>query len=583
MASLLCSVPVTVRLVGTLDDERLRQLEESVRKSVLLRLAQADQEVSRTHPEAGAVSADTGEHEAGENEPGSGGGVRIRTPGLHLLDTPLRPPDLLSMVGTAAGLLIAGLAPVSGTPAAAAIWPHVTRQVSTPRPRRRNMAPAWLYEPQLVKALQALGAREDQRAEVLRRVLDTLLGDRDTALGMLPKDDPTAEWAGFGAFMQKLFENGYEGYRALRPGFLVAFGALEVGTERALGHARTFYQPGSSGPGGSPLVRISVLGHADKLVHRDLAQHIQAAENALTAVDRRDLLPRITSVGTLVIRSNRNNPLALSWHSFGAAVDINPDLSPNVPGFPGEFVREVTDVDVLATLMVYAPGQDLDEARRQVLGSDRLAGIFRDESSLEAGLWQVAVRLAGTPKSVDPPGLRTAVLAAAAEGPAVHWAYGPTRRRSSKRHPVHGARHDALARLLFPPSPVLGPEPLDVWERRRHIVELLIRMTQVFEETFQHDKAGRRVLRGGKPLRVKPTAVSPKLGQIALHGFIGIPDRIVAALRAPGAGDLRWLGSHERATRDFMHFELRRLPPLYTPGPPAAPDTGTTEKGGGPR
>ncbi|MGH8904993.1 MAG: hypothetical protein ACRD0K_00355 [Egibacteraceae bacterium] len=50
----------------------------------------------------------------------------------------------------------------------------------------------------------------------------------------------------------------------------------------------------------------------------------------------------------------------------------------------------------------------------------------------------------------------------------------------------------------------------------------------------------------------------PKAG-----GFIGIPAEVIVALRAADGGDLRWLGSSEHATRDFMHFELLKRPPPH--------------------
>lgn len=596
MERLVCCVPVRVRVVGRLDDERLRQLEEAVRRSVLLRLDQADeqfpgQSFGQPLPDAGTPAEAVG---AAPDPSPDTGGIRIRTDRFRLLDTELRPPAPPTAVDTAVDALLLGLAPAAGDAAVAGIWPQVTRQVRSPQARRRKGTPTWLYEPPLVRALQALDPGGDDRAEVLRRVLDFLLASRDTELGAAPAHDPAAEWAHFGSAMQQHFEGGFEGYRALRMGFLVAFGALEHGTAQALHRAEEYYWPGSA----SPLTRISVFGHPGQLVHRELAWRLQAAEDSLTAAERRALLPLVTSVGTLRIRSNRNNPLALSWHSFGAAVDINPTLSPNVPGFPGEFVGEVTGVDVrspgpdtgdgldaiITALLGREPDRALAEAHTQERASRRLTDIFRDEASLEAGMWEVAVRRVGPQVSVGPPGLLAAVRAAAAEGPSVRWAYGgPTGRRA--RGAPHGVRHDELVRLLFPPSPVLGPEPFPVWERRRTTVELLIRMALAFESTFRHDRKGARVMRAGQPVRVAPTSASPSLGQIAAHGFLNIPDRIVAALTAPGPRGLRWLGSHEHATRDFMHFELHDLPDLYpSSAARAAPQgPGAPREGGEPR
>ncbi|MFE5923675.1 hypothetical protein [Streptomyces sp. NPDC056468] len=597
MERLVCCVPVQVRVVGRLDDERLRQLEEAVRRSVLSRLRLADEQLPGpdfgqlpTDADAPSDAADGASAAVPDPNTDIGGGIRIRTSRFRLLDTELRPPVPPTAVETATEALLLGLTPTAGSTAASGIWPHVTRQVAAPRTRRRRNAPPWLYEPHVVQALQALDPRGGERAEVLRRVLDSLLASRDTALGADPDPahDAAAEWTHFGSAMQNHFEGGFEGYRALRTGFLVAFGALEHGTAQALRFAEEYYWPGSA----SPLLRISVFGHPGLLVHRELAWRLQAAEDTLAAAERRELLPLITSVGTLRIRSNRNNPLALSWHSFGAAVDINPTLSPNIPGFPGEFVRDVTGIDVrspipdanhglgavIAGLLGQEPDRALAQARAQSRASSRLTDVFRDEASLEAGVWEVAVRRAGPSASVGPPGLLAAVRAAAAEGPSVRWAYGGPTGRRARRAP-HGVRHDELVRLLFPPSPFLGPEPFTEWEHRRSTVELLIRMVLTFEATFRHDRTGARVMRDGQPDRVGPTYASPTLGQIAAHGFLNIPDRIVAALTAPAPRGLRWLGSHERTTRDFMHFELRELPDLY----PSSADRAARQDPGNPR
>ena len=60
--------------------------------------------------------------------------------------------------------------------------------------------------------------------------------------------------------------------------------------------------------------------------------------------------------------------------------------------------------------------------------------------------------------------------------------------------------------------------------------------------------------------RVDPQAVDPSLAQMAMHGFMNIPPELAAALVADDGGNLRWLGAAAKATRDFMHFEMR-VPP----------------------
>ena len=82
---------------------------------------------------------------------------------------------------------------------------------------------------------------------------------------------------------------------------------------------------------------------------------------------------------------------------------------------------------------------------------------------------------------------------------------------------------------------------------------------------FIKDKKGASVLKGGVPSRILPKARAPEgeaaLPQLVAHGFVNLRAKLVSALRAPDGGDLRWLGASEH-TKDFMHFELKKRPPL---------------------
>jgi hypothetical protein len=107
-----------------------------------------------------------------------------------------------------------------------------------------------------------------------------------------------------------------------------------------------------------------------------------------------------------------------------------------------------------------------------------------------------------------------------------------------------------------------------VWNSNRKTVELLIKMVDVFERSFVRD--ARSKPKNNKPLRVPAISRAPSgesaLPQLAAHGFVNLPAEVITALRASqadGGGDLRWLGTADHGTPDFMHFELKVRPPLF--------------------
>lgn len=61
-------------------------------------------------------------------------------------------------------------------------------------------------------------------------------------------------------------------------------------------------------------------------VHKLIATDMQGAFDEITA---ENISYNITSIGITNWRSNRNNAKALSFHSWGGALDINPDTNPN--------------------------------------------------------------------------------------------------------------------------------------------------------------------------------------------------------------------------------------------------------------
>jgi hypothetical protein len=74
-----------------------------------------------------------------------------------------------------------------------------------------------------------------------------------------------------------------------------------------------------------------------------------------------------------------------------------------------------------------------------------------------------------------------------------------------------GSSYDALADLLFPPqSGYSRPESLDTYKKGRDLVELLIKMADIYERSFAWNKQGQVIKdKSGKPMRVEVKARTP--------------------------------------------------------------------------
>jgi hypothetical protein len=484
------------------------------------------------------------------------------------------------VVGDAVVRLLVALDKYSGTPQVATVWRHVVAQVKEARPEPREKgAPPELYTPAVVAALAALAQDKKmalgRQAEVLQRIFAHLLTATEKRLGNETdgSGNPEQEWAqDLDPSVKRYIDGGLNTYRDLRGGLLASFGALSTGTALAIEKINKYYA--------GKIAKVTFLGH-DEWVHQSLKDALKRAELRLAEPDRIAIGKEITSFGGINIRPNTNNPLVLSEHSFGAAIDINPELNPNVPKFPVRFIEEVTGVDLLTTpegrrkTDAFDLGQILEkldfgtkdpallELERLLAASKQLKGIFKDDASLAAGMMAVAGRMTQVPAVVNPAALLTATREAHAEGKNVRWMYQDPKLRLAKNAP-EGRKHSALADLVFPPKAgYWHPEPAGVWQAKQHAIELLIQMVDVYERSF--NKKGAPELKGGVPSRIAPKARAPEgeaaLPQLVAHGFVNLPAKLVSALRAPDGGDLRWLGLSEH-TKDFMHFELKKRPPL---------------------
>jgi hypothetical protein len=524
----------------------------------------------------------------------------------HLLDEQLRPPEPISgleqpmleplhltvftdvsdpAVDLAESELLRVLDPFAGTPEMGSIWPFVVDQVQSPKTGHPNKkAPADLYAPDVVEVLGQLkpGKRkgdEDiavhRKAELLNRVFQKLLTARNKTLGNAGDGggDLQREWdEQLHEAVKRHIPKELEGYREVRGALLNSFGALAAGSKQAFANINDYYE--------NEIVSADFLGQ--KLpVHKKMRDALEKTLTLLKNGGHADIAQLVIHVEGLNIRWNTNNPLQLSNHSFGTAIDIDPTHNPNVPRFPVAFVKDVTAAPIPVTpsgsvdwgklwdRLVFGDRDPALQTMENLLAaSSELVRIFRDDDSLANGMLAFAGRSAAN-TGVKPEDLLAMVRAARSEGGMVRWRYQDPKVKLAKQA-LEGTAHDALANLLFPPT--IGREPPDVFERRRAVVVRLIQMADVYERSFVRDKHGQvKTDKTGQPQRVKADPRAPAgeeaLPQLVAHGFASIPIDLISALRAPEGGDLSWLGTNEHGktgenTRDFMHFELKGRPPL---------------------
>jgi hypothetical protein len=361
------------------------------------------------------------------------------------------------------------------------------------------------------------------------------------------------DWPKLPAKVQNLFNApSFDTFVDVRVPFLRTFGFPGVSEDEAYARAIEFY---------NRIVRVHFMGRPVD-VHPDMRDALIATENYLQGQEF-----KLDSLGGCNIRRNTNNLAVLSDHSYGSAIDINGDTSPNTKRLKHDSER----AQLIAAITGIDPTEDSDgnevdtgertatemfiEADRLSIASDRLKAAFQDEISL-AICGQGIAEERGDPAG-DAGELGPLMFDAAAENVG-NWRYEPYEpilepSKPGKRQRLRpDAAHQELARFVFP---VDTGDQSRLWDDQlvRSTVDLLAYMAKVYTQSFS---------RKTKSGRVAPTPWNPSDAQLAVHGFMNVPPELVAALSGSDAGDLKWLGMMSGATKDYMHFELRDRPAL---------------------
>jgi hypothetical protein len=377
-----------------------------------------------------------------------------------------------------------------------------------------------------------------------------------------------------------------KGYKALRALFLGAFGFPDSSATTALDAALAYY---------AQVKPFTFMGR-EVTVHSEMGAALAAAERKLGRE-----IPLI-SLGGVCIRLNANNKHALATHSFGTAIDVNADTSPNMGGMGrggrrADIITETTGIDPRLTAEGKRISTDpqsfdemLEEAERLKRASDRLVEVFDDEDQVVEIAWRIATdrgdpaggqeafrplmfeagreehreveaelarqkREQERKKAADKAGKKYKQI----EAPKDPWSYDPypsypgpddPERWPPESPPDFPKQHrDALAFFVFPTD---EGDSTRLWDAAMvtKTVNMIAGMARMSEE---------RLDEGGHP--IPPQAGAPSEPQIAASGFMSVPPEVVAALSGDDAGGLKWLGMMSGGIKDYMHFELRQNPP----------------------
>ena len=374
--------------------------------------------------------------------------------------------------------------------------------------------------------------------------------------------DPAVQIPGERALVPHVLRYVERSWEAVRLGVITEFGGLVDGTRVALARAEAYFtalQPAAfrnvtTNTSVHPLMNAA-FARADAHINARLNDtNVPQAERTTMATEIRTALSRNTWAANL--RENRNAPHRLSDHSFGFAIDIDPNQNPNI-GDSGALapVEDVTGDDPTDDVTLNRTAAQVQTTAQELR---RISDEYKDAMASDTTLAPVLLRIANEGRAAVTP-TRLPALAAGIGADLVTAVVVADRDQ----------RATAVRRALWPegtpapaapgtraPAPAAPPAQVANAERR------IQRIGDAYRTSFTNRATGARVGAG---------SVASK-GSVAAHGFMTLPALLVAALAGSDAGNLKWLGTGQH---DFMHFELNPRPALFTAGAipdPAPPD-----------
>jgi hypothetical protein len=317
-----------------------------------------------------------------------------------------------------------------------------------------------------------------------------------------------SEFAQLSPFVRANVIDGIAAWPTLRDGMFATFGAPgkpSVAIPRINAYYATLVE--------ANFPPVSGVAGRKSPVHPNLKTKLDAAVTLLGTKSQSAVLAKLKSAGGFAIRKNANDASKLSNHSFGWAIDLDPELNPNIPKakLPLDLILKLTGVDLFGkeSTRLRAPRPyDTTLPDVEVLSgaSTKFVAAFKDMPALKAACGASITRL------------YSATLASAMLDQAFTFA---------------AAGNNASLRSLLSGAGV----PADkVNECAKFLKDAVAQ--------FKLAKAP------GVVAKVMGTSAS-----VTKFGFFNMPAPLVAALIASDGAALFWLGS-ANGTKDYMHSEL---------------------------
>jgi hypothetical protein len=320
--------------------------------------------------------------------------------------------------------------------------------------------------------------------------------------------DIASEFAQLSAFVRANVIDGIAAWPSLRDGMFSTFGAPgqpSIAIPRINAYYATLVE--------ANFPPVSGVSGRKSPVHPNLKAKLDAAVALLAARGQSAVLAKLKSAGGFAIRKNANDASKLSNHSFGWALDLDPELNPNIPKtkLPLDLILKITGVDLYGQestrLRVSRPYDTTLPDVEALSGANRkFVAAFKDMPSLKVACGASITRL------------YSATLHSAMLDQAFDFAT---------------AGNDASLRSLLSGA---GVATAKVGECAKFLKDAVAQ--------FKLAKAP------GVVAKVMGTSAS-----VTKFGFFNMPAPLVAALIASEGAALFWLGS-SNSTKDYMHSEL---------------------------
>jgi hypothetical protein len=355
---------------------------------------------------------------------------------------------------------------------------------------------------------RAKKVRKAKKAKKAGKKAAKALKEAAIAAPMAAATDIGSEFGQLSSFVRANVIGGIGAWPNLRDGMFATFGAAGK-PSAAIPRINVYY---------ARLVEanfppVNGVSGRKSPVHPNLKTKLDAAVALLNAKGQSAVLGKLKSAGGFAIRKNANDASKLSNHSFGWALDLDPEFNPNVSktNLPLDLILKITGVDVYGaeSVRLRTPrpyDATLPDVQVLAEASAKFVAAFKNMSSLKTACGSSIARLFST--TLDATALDRAVAFAA-------------------------AGNDASLRSLLAGAGVSASRVNEC-------------------ATYLKDAAKQFKAANAPGVVAKVTGNS---ASVTKFGFLNMPAPLVAALIASDGAGLFWLGA-ANSTKDYMHSEL---------------------------